>query len=76
MNQSIFVSGLAVSIIYLIIKFLEMKVILKEKVPLKKVFKDALVVYVSVVIGFYLLSQFGQKIIKSAPKVFTDNPGF
>ena len=36
MNQSIFVSGLAVSIIYLIIKFLEMKVILKEKVPLKK----------------------------------------
>ena len=53
-----------------------MKIILKEKLPLKKIFKDALGVYISVVVGFYILSQFGQKIIKSAPKVFTDNPGF
>ena len=76
MNHSIFVSGLAVSIIYLLIRFLEMKMITKEKTALKKVFKDALVVYISVVLGFYLLSQFGEKVLKAAPKVFTDSPGF
>ncbi len=76
MNHSIFVSGLAVSIIYLLIRFIEMKFITKEKLPLKKVFRDVLVVYVSVILGFYLLSQFGEKVMKSVPNVFTDSPGF
>ena len=35
MNHSVFISGLAVSLIYLVFRFAEMKLLTKEKVPLK-----------------------------------------
>ena len=76
MNHSVFISGLAVSLIYLVFRFAEMKLLTKEKVPLKILFKHTLIVYISVVLGFLLLSQFGEKIMKKAPRVFTDSPGF
>ena len=56
MNQSIFVSGLAVSIIYLIIKFLEMKVILKKNFLLKKYSRCVLYILVSLLVFIYCLN--------------------
>ena len=76
MNHTVFISGLAVSLIYLVFRFAEMKLLTKEKVPLKILFRHTLIVYISVVLGFLLLSQFGEKIIKNSPRVFTDSPGF
>ena len=74
--DNIYIVSALISVSYLIFKFAEMRILEKENKPIKDLVKDALMVYISVVVGFYILSQFGQKIIKSAPKVFTDNPGF
>ena len=70
MNHSVFISGLAVSLIYLVFRFAEMKLLTKEKVPLKILFRHTLIVYVSVVLGFLLLSQFGEKIIKNSSRFY------
>jgi hypothetical protein len=53
-----------------------MKLLTKEKIALKILFRHTLIVYISVVLGFLLLAQFGEKIIKNSPRVFTDSPGF
>jgi len=54
-----------------------MKYILKEKKPIKTLFRDSVIVYISVVVGYYTLTQISSDIIVNAtPEVFTDNPGF
>tara|TARA_B000000477_G_C6001010_1_gene189043 strand:- start:353 stop:511 length:159 start_codon:yes stop_codon:yes gene_type:complete len=52
-----------------------MRFILKENKPLKELFRDTLIVYLSVVSGLFISEQFNSKINK-APKVFTDAPNF
>ena len=55
MKDSIFIIGIAISSIYLIGKFIEMRFILKENKPLKVLFRDTLLVYVSVIVGSFIL---------------------
>jgi len=76
--DSIFVNAIIISIIFLLVKFLEMRFIDKESKPLKFLIRDALVVYISVVAGHFLLKQINPIMHHggSAPKVFTDNPDF
>jgi hypothetical protein len=77
MTQSIFVAGVAISIVYLLFRFIEMRFILKEKKPLKFLVRDTLMVYLSVVIGNFILSQFSNSIVEAtSPEVFTDVPNF
>ena len=57
MSSNIFVNAGAVAIIFLIMKFIEMRFIEKENKPLKELIKDTLIVYISVLSGFYLLDQ-------------------
>ena len=86
-----FVEGAAIAIIFLIVKFLEMRFISGETLPLKVLIRDTTVVYLASVIGIYTLSQFRQSdIIKNSvlggggggivgdPVVgaFTTNPDF
>lgn len=80
--KNIFLIGGLISLTYLILKIVEMKIIEKEKKPLKLFFKDALIVYFSVLIGYFFIQQVGQLMsggmqinIKSTP-VFIDNPAF
>ncbi|RZD41274.1 MAG: hypothetical protein CXT73_05250 [Methanobacteriota archaeon] len=77
MTQSIFVAGVAIATVYLLFRFIEMRFILKEKKPLKFLIRDTLMVYLSVVIGNFILSQFSSSIIEQkSPEVFTDIPNF
>jgi hypothetical protein len=77
MQYSVFVIGVVVSVIYLVFKFIEMKYILKENKPVKKLVRDTIIVYISVVIGYYTLSQISTGVIGNpVPEVFTGNPGF
>ena len=69
-------SGLVVAIMYIIFRFIEMRFILKENKPLKVLFRDTIIVYLSTVSGLFVLEQFASNIGKSAPKVFTDIPNF
>ena len=58
MSNSIFFIAMAISVAYLIFKFIEMRFILKENKPLKLLFRDGLLVYLSVLVGDFVLNQF------------------
>jgi hypothetical protein len=75
--DNIFVIAAIVSVIFVIAKFIEMRFIEKESKPLKLLIRDALLVYVSVVMGYFILGQV-KPIIQDggAQQVFTGNPEF
>ena len=80
--DNIFIIAAIISIIFLIVKFIEMRYIEKESKPLKLLIRDALLVYFSVVSGHFILEQLkpvisdGSKLNGGATLVFTDNPEF
>ena len=39
-------------------------------------FRDALIIYLSSVLGLFVLDQFGNTIVKTTTQVFTDKPSF
>lgn len=78
---NIFYVAIVISIIYLIGRFIEMRFITKENKPLSILFRDALLVYSSVVVGHFVLEQVRPMLYEGggAPTVtpvFTDNPEF
>jgi hypothetical protein len=79
MDNIFLVAGI-ISVIFFIAKFLEMRYIDSEPKPLKLLIRDSLVVYVSVVIGSFILDQLkpviNESIIPISPLAFTDNPPF
>jgi hypothetical protein len=79
MDNIFLVAGI-ISVIFFIAKFLEMRYVDNEPKPLKLLIRDALVVYVSVVIGSFILDQLNPVINETvapvAPLAFTDNPPF
>ena len=79
MDNIFLVAGI-ISIIFFVAKFLEMRYVEKESKPLKILIRDALVVYVSVVAGMFVLEQLTPVIketaVPSSPIAFTDNPPF
>jgi hypothetical protein len=76
--DSIFVIAGVISVIFIIIKFIEMRFIEKENKPLKLLIRDALLVYFSVICGYFILEQLNPIVNKGGEKiqVFTDNPEF
>jgi hypothetical protein len=76
--NNIFIIAIVISVIYLIAKFLEMRFILKENKPLSILIRDALFVYFSVVVGYFILEQI-KPILQdggSNAQAFTNNPDF
>ena len=75
--DNIYLTGLIISITFLLAKFIEMRIITKENKPLKTIIIDTIFVYFSVIIGYFVLEQFNLKTqnLTEAP-VFIDNPGF
>jgi hypothetical protein len=79
--ENIFVIAAVISVTYIIGKFIEMRFIEKENKPLKLLIRDALVVYLSVIFGDFIIKQVNPVIhsVSGGAKVtpvFTDNPGF
>ena len=79
MDNIFLVAGI-ISVIFFIAKFLEMRYIENEPKPLKYLFRDSLLVYVSVILGSFIVDQLKPVIneidIPAAPLAFTDNPPF
>ena len=79
MDNIFLVAGI-ISVIFFIAKFLELRYVDNEPKPLKLLIRDSLVVYVSVVIGSFILDQLkpviNESIIPISPLAFTDNPPF
>tara|TARA_X000000368_G_C22959472_1_gene680319 strand:+ start:582 stop:818 length:237 start_codon:yes stop_codon:yes gene_type:complete len=78
MASSLFFNGIIISALFLVIKFFEMRFITKKEVPPKLLLRDSIIVYISVIFGHYLLSQFGSDsaLNKKIVEVFTDAPSF
>lgn len=55
-----------------------MRFVLKENKPLKLLLRDALLVYIAVVCGTFIMDQIGSlsDVVKTSPNVFTNEPGF
>lgn len=78
--DNIFLMAGMISVIFFIGKFLEMRYVDEEPRPFKLLIRDSLMVYISVVAGFFIIDQLKPIIDKVevpvvAP-VFTDNPTF
>ena len=76
MNKNILFNGLIISFLFLIAKFIEMRFITKKNIAPKILFRDALLVYISVIVAYYILSQLNQVKTKEFVEVFTDSPAF
>ena len=77
MSSSIFITAIAVSISYLVFRFIEMRIILKKNKPLKMLARDTLLVYLSVLLGNFIMNQFGSSSMgKKMTEVFTNSPEF
>jgi len=77
MGKLPFMEGLAVSIVYLLFRFLEMRFIVKENKPLKFLLRDTLVVYISYIVGIFMYQQFMPlSSFKHIPEVFTNKANF
>ncbi len=80
MSSNLFINAGAIAILFLIVKFIEMRFVDKENKPLKDLIKDTLVVYICVLAGFYLLDHLSPMMEtvtgNISPAVFTGNPEF
>lgn len=78
--DNIFVVAGFISIIFLVMKFVEMRFLDKESKPLKVLIRDALLVYFSVISGYFIMEQLSDGMKKmeggTATPVFVDNPEF
>ena len=74
------IPSLAISIIYFIFKFIEMRFIIKENKPLKNLTTDSLIVFISSLLSLLLLDQFNiNELIGNAKEnlsAFTSAPDF
>ena len=73
-----FMVATIISFIYLLIRFVEMRFILKENKPLKELIRDSLLVYLAVVSGHFVMEQLVPLTegLKLSPNVFTNEPDF
>jgi hypothetical protein len=65
-----------ITVLFILLKFTEKKIIYKEEYPLKNLIKESLVVYLCSICGYYLLMNFIQDSIKPSTEVFTAAPDF
>jgi hypothetical protein len=81
--DNIFIIAAVIAFIFLLAKFIEMRFVDKDNKPLKLLVRDALLVYISVVCGYFIIEQLNPVAVTiaggggaNATPVFTDNPEF
>ena len=78
MEKYIIHSGI-IAFIYLLMKFVEMRITKKETKPIKELIRDTLIVYLSAMVGLYIINDFmptTSSVVRTVTNVFTDAPGF
>lgn len=78
--ENTFTYSIIISLIYIIIKFIETKTLLKNNdKTIKHLVKDTIVVYLSSVLGLYVVQQLNPGTVtipEIEPGAFTTKPGF
>jgi len=78
MEKYIIHSGI-IAFIYLLMKFVEMRIVVKETKSIKELIRDTIMVYLASIVGLYIIDEFmpsGDTVKKTITNVFTDHPGF
>jgi len=77
MEKYLIHSGI-IAFIYLLMKFVEMRITKNEAKPMKELIRDTVIVYLSAIIGLYIIDEFmpTNAVVKTVTNVFTDVPGF
>ena len=76
--DNVFLQAGIIAVLYLLAKFVEMRFVLKENKPIKLLMRDTVIVYISSIVGMYVIEQFllQGETIKAVPQAFIDNPTF
>ena len=79
--DNIFIIAGTVAVTYLLMKFIEMRFIIKENQSLKYLLRDTLIVYMSVLLGTFVIKQMAPITDMvggsgSPTNAFTNNPEF
>ena len=76
--NNIFVNAGIIAVVYSLIKFVEMRMILKESRPVKELLRDSIIVYISTIAGMFIIDQMGSitTMGKKSTNVFVGNPEF
>ena len=76
--ENIFLISSFVSIIFLVLKFIEMRFIEKENKPLKYLIRDTILVYFSIIVGFHIHQEVNPVLSSNLLQtpVFTGSPDF
>ena len=64
------------AVLYILFRFIEMRFILKENKPLKNLFRDGILVFLSVFLGKFVLKQISVVSFEKTPDVFINEPDF
>jgi hypothetical protein len=76
--DNVFIQAGIIAVLYLLLKFGEMRFVLKETKPIKFLMRDTVIVFTSSIMGMYIIDQFmlqgGPS--KNVPSAFMDNPTF
>ncbi len=78
--ENIYIISLVIAFFYLLVKFIEMRMIKKENTPVKELVTDTIFVFFSVVCGDFIFRQMqplGEIILGDGnAQAFTDKPSF
>ena len=75
--ENIFLNSSIISILFVLFKYLETKIIVKDNKPIKLIIRDGLIVFISCIAGFYILSHINTTITeKNKPSAFTGDADF
>ncbi len=78
-HHSTLLLSLSITACYFIYKYLELRFILKEEKPLKLLFRETIIVFLSCFLGIFILNQVKPLTVvmsSSMPKVFVNDPEF
>lgn len=66
-----------IAFLYAVVRFLEMRFILKETTPLKNIIRDTIIVYLCVMGGMFITEQIQETVpIQKLPEVIVGDAGF
>jgi hypothetical protein len=78
MDTTLLINSSLIAFIYLFIKFIEMRFIIKVNKPFKELFRETMIVFLSVILGFYLIDQLltTKGVSYEATKAYVGSPEF
>lgn len=83
--DNLYISAGIVACVFLLAKFIEIRFISKpsddeaqDSKPMKTAFRDATIVFISYILGHFIVTQFNESpvVLGAKPDVFTGAPGF